>query len=57
MLLPTPDSACSLSSTSLNLFSAGRLLLSPGVPTGKGEGVVGSIFLYSVRDTYRGRAE
>ena len=53
MLSSSPDSACTLSSTSLNLFSAGKLLLSPGVPTDKGEGVVGFIFLYSVRDTYR----
>ena len=54
MLSPSPASACALSSTSLNLFSTGRLLLSPGVPTDKGEGVAGSVIFYSVRNTYRG---
>ena len=53
MLFPSPDSACSLQRIPEPVFH-GRLLLSPGVPTDKGEGVVGSTFLYSVRDLYRG---
>ena len=53
MLSPSPDPGWSLSSAAVNLFSTGRFLLSPGVATDRGEGVVGSAVLYSVRDIYR----
>ena len=56
ILSSSPGSGWFLSSAVVNLFSTGRFLLSPGVPTDRGEGVVGSAVLYSVRDTYRGPA-
>ena len=44
--------SCLLSSIFLNRSYTGPLLLSPGVPTDRGEGVAGSCLLYSVRATY-----
>ena len=50
--LSSSDSARLLSSIFLNRSSTRPLLLSPGVPTDRGENVAGSCFLYSVRATY-----
>ena len=55
-MLFSPDSTLLLSRILLNRSSTGPLLLSPGVPTDRGDGVVGSGFLDSVRATYNGPA-
>ena len=48
---PSISSGRSRFKASSNLLSTGRLLLSPGVSTNRGEGVARSVSLYSLRGT------